>query len=403
MTSSDIAVVGAGPAGSAVAWRLARSGARVTLFDASHPREKPCGGGLTGRALAIVGDMLDGGIVDGVTVRGLRFGSGAAGAGRVATVPLGASATLVVVSRKALDQALLSSAVRAGARLVAERVTSVSVDGRRATVTTTAGRYSAAAVVGADGATSLVRRRLLEPFTPEQLSTATGYFVPGVSFDEAVIRSFGDPPGYLWSFPRPDHLAVGICAPSTCVRGVAGLRRIVLGWLEQARLPSGAGVRPYSWPIPSLGFNHFDRLRVAGDRWMLVGDAAGLVDPLTREGLFYALHSGVLAAEAWLADAATDAYAERLRDDVVPELARAAALQAGFFSSRFSDLLVEALDRSGAVRRIMGDLVAGRQSYGSLPWRLLSTFEMGLAWRLLRLFLRGMVDVTGRAPAIAVE
>ncbi len=393
MTRSDIAVVGAGPAGTAAAWRLARAGARVTVFDASHPREKPCGGGLTGRALEIVRDMLDGhATVSGVPVKAMRFSSGPPGAGREASVGLGGRHPLLVVARRVLDQALLQAALAEGARLVAERVTDVSCGAAGAAVTTRQGRYRADGVVGADGAASLVRRRVLAPFTREQFSIAAGFFVDGRSSDEIVIQSYGNPPGYLWSFPRPDHLAVGLCAPADRVRTSEDLRPLVRDWLSRSRLADGARLRPYCWPIPSLGYADFDQLRVARGRWMLVGDAAGLVDPLTREGLFYALRSGMLAADAWLAgDDPGARYTECVRDEIHPELARAAALQARFFSSGFCDLLVDALNRSEAVRGIMGDLVAGRQEYRSLRRRLLATLEVGLAVRLIQLQLRGMV------------
>jgi hypothetical protein len=82
---------------------------------------------------------------------------------------------------------------------------------------------------------------------------------------------------------------------------------------------------------------------------------------------------------------------DRLHAELLPELARAAALKAGFFTSHFTDLLVEALARSAKVRAIMTDLVAGQQPYATLRARLVGTFEVGLAWRLLKLQLRGMV------------
>jgi menaquinone-9 beta-reductase len=394
MRRFDIAVVGAGPAGSATACRLARAGARVALFDASHPREKPCGGGLTGRALTIVRGMLGDAPLDGVPIRGLQFGSGPAQAGRTAVVTLSGADMLVVVSRQSLDQALLASAMQAGALLVTERVSDLSIDADGVRLTTRGGRYLADGVVGADGATSLVRRRCLAPFSRSQFSVAAGYYVLGPSSDEVVIRSYDDPPGYLWSFPRRDHLAVGACAPGDRVRNADQLRPILRDWLEHALPSDGPRLRPYCWPIPSLGFRDLERLSVSGERWMLTGDAAGLVDPLTREGLYYALASGQLAADAWIEDRPPGSgYGERVRAAIQPELSRAAALQSRFFSSGFTDLLVEALQRSRAVREIMGDLVAGRQSYASLRRRLLGTFEVGLAWRLLQLQLRGMVGM----------
>ena len=124
---------------------------------------------------------------------------------------------------------------------------------------------------------------------------------------------------------------------------------------------------------------------------MLLGDAAGLVDPLTREGIYFAVRSAEIAA-ASLTEGAPDpaaAYVDRLRAELFSELERAAALKTGFFRPRFTCLLVEGLRRSEPVRRIMVDLIAGRQSYTGLRRRLVGTLEVGLAWQLLKLELRG--------------
>ena len=402
ITRFDVAVVGAGPAGTSAAWCLARSGARVALLDASHPREKPCGGGLTGRALAGLRPMLRLEELPRVLVQTMRFESGQVGtAARTSfgLIPEGHQGRspdtppLAVVSRLVLDLAMVGAATAAGARMIPERVRDIEIVDSGARMTTMAGEYGAEIVLGADGATSLVRRRLAVPFTRSQISVATGYFVPGASSSEVVIHCFGDPPGYLWSFPRSDHLAVGICAPGDRVVGVESLRAATRQWIEHADLPPRATLEPYSWPIPSLGRRDFGRPAATGPRWMLLGDAAGLVDPLTREGLYYAIRSGQLAAEAIaIARDPFAAYDERLADEVYPELERAAALGPGFFFPRFSDLLVSALDRSEAVRSVMVDLVAGRQPYRSLRRRLLGTLEAGLAWRLLRLHLAGLVS-----------
>jgi flavin-dependent dehydrogenase len=112
---------------------------------------------------------------------------------------------------------------------------------------------------------------------------------------------------------------------------------------------------------------------------MLLGDAAGLVDPLTREGIYYALLSGRKCAEAILRDTgrAGAIYEEELRQEVYPELARAAALTSGFFAPRFSQLLIDALRRHEGVRQVFVDLIAGRQPYRGLPLRLLRTGD----WR----------------------
>ena len=403
----EVAIVGAGPAGARAAYVLARGGARVTIFDPSHPREKPCGGGVTGRALALVGDALAG--PDGSTrwpsqvIRSARFsrlravGASASQvrgvAGIVDTSPWAVDSArvsldedaLMVTSRAAFDAALVDAAVRAGAVLERVRVRDVAIERGGVRLETDAGSRHAAVVLGADGANSLVRRRLSRAFRRDQLSIATGFFAHGVTSEEIVIELVSNPPGYIWSFPRPEHLAIGICGQADAGITAATLRAMTGDWIAATGIAAGARLEPYAWPIPSLSARDLERLDVAGPRWLLLGDAAGLVDPITREGIFFALASGQWAADAWLSGGGPDAYTARVRDEAAPELARAARLKAGFFRPAFTGLMMHALQQSPGIRRVMADLVAGRQSYAGLKSRLLGTFEWRLALRALRI------------------
>src|SRR6185436_3051512 len=200
-------------------------------------------------------------------------------------------------------------------------------------------------VIGADGANSLVRRRVAQPFSRRQLSIATGYFAHGVTSREIVIEFVADPPGYLWSFPRPDHLAIGICAQADAGVDADTLRRITAAWIEKTGLARGARLEPYSWPIPSLDAQDFRDAPLAGARWCLAGDAAGLVDPITREGIYFALLSAQWAAETLAEQSDLDVYADRVRRTIVPELAHAARLRSLFFTPRFIGLMMSALQQ----------------------------------------------------------
>ena len=357
-------------------------GVRVALFDGSHPREKPCGGGVTGRALSLVSAVPAIATLPRVRIDSARFEF----VDRPdAIVSLGRPAgdALAVASRRAFDSALLAAAADAGAGLIAERVLDVRVAPSGVEFETATARYRAAKVLGADGATSLVRRRLATPFPRSQISIATGVFAHGLSTTEIVIRFTTNPPGYGWSFPRPDHLAIEICAQAN-LTDVTTLRRLVDDWLDQRPVGPAVSLERYSWPIPSLDAAAVDRERPAGDRWMLLGDAAGLVDPITREGIYFALRSAELAASAIVGKGSPGAvYAAALGDDIYAELRRAAQFKRAFFRPRFLRLLHDALGQSTAVRAVMADLVAGRQPYRGLRRRLLATMELGLAWRLL--------------------
>jgi geranylgeranyl reductase family protein len=386
MPTYDVAIAGAGPAGAWAAFRLARAGARVAIVDGSHPREKPCGGGVTGRALDLVRDnrrfRQDSTPGDRHLcfrdVHQARFEQD----GLSRAVPL-APGALVVMSRAVFDGALLDCARDAGAELIPERVADVSVSPDRASLRTPRRTVHASWLIGADGAAGVTRRKLWRPFRRDQISIATGFFARDVTSSEIVVRFTDVPPGYAWSFPRPDHLAIGVCAQADG-SSATDLKAWTRNWIEASGLARGAAaLDPYSWPIPSLGHEDIDRERPSGPRWMIIGDAAGLVDSITREGIFFALQSADAAADAILTRAdPAPRYHDELRRHVYPELRRAARLKAGFFEPRFLRMLVGALERP-PIAAIMADLIAGRQSYHGLRTRLLRTLEVRLAWRFI--------------------
>src|SRR6478672_5260094 len=208
----DVAIVGAGPAGSRAAWRLARAGARVALFDGSHPREKPCGGGLTGRALDIIRDAVDPLTLVGVRIDEATFEHRAQTVAMPLPAAPGGSPGLTVMSRRVFDEALLTAAVDAGVQLIPARAGRISRQPAGWTVASRDHAISADWLIGADGPNSFVRRTVGTPFARQDLSIATGFYVHGRTASKISVAFEDQPAGYLWSFPRPDHLAVGVCA-----------------------------------------------------------------------------------------------------------------------------------------------------------------------------------------------
>ena len=380
MAQFDAALVGGGPAGAWAAYLLAAGGARVAIVDGSHPREKPCGGGLTGRALEIVrpSGALDS--LPSVSIRGASFEYDRRRT-HIDLEPRGDSPELVVAARREIDGRLLDAAIRRGATHVPGRAIGITRTSGGWQVDTSCGAIACGWLLGADGANSLVRRRVFRPFRRIDLSIAAGYFIPGVTAREILLSLEASPAGYVWSFPRPDHVAVGICAQAD-ESTASVLKSRIDEWLP-ARVAPGAEPIRYGWPIPSLGERALAEERSAGDRWMLLGDAAGLVDPITREGIFFALRSGELAARSVLTGTdPASSYSERVADEIHPELRRAARLKARFYRPRFMQLLIVALERSAPIRGVMADLIAGRQTYRGLRRRLLRTLELRLMLEL---------------------
>jgi flavin-dependent dehydrogenase len=357
-----IAVVGAGPGGCLAALHLARDGADVTVFDHSHPREKPCGGGLTAKALALLPPAPDDDPLPARRVEECAFESGDGEGVRVGLRP-----TVAVAARRDLDAWLLRRACAAGARHVAERVVLVDRAGLLRTGAGSEHRFDV--IVGADGASSLVRRTFLSPVPAERLMMAAGWFARGTS--SMLIRFTPGLPGYLWLFPRPDHVGVGICAPLGATPTRDMLRRLEH---EAARhfpalVDDEAG--RYAHTIPSPSGDPRSILEIGGERHALVGDAAGLADPITGEGIYYALRSGRELAATLREAGSPRAYPERVLEACGRELLLAARLRDRFYAPGFARRMVRYAARSGAIREVLADLVLGEQGYRSLKRRLI--------------------------------
>ena len=357
-----VAIVGAGPAGALAARRLAEGGVQVHVFDASHPREKPCGGGITGKALALLPPAPTGDPLPARRVATCRFDSGTG-----ETVDVDLDRPVAIAARSELDAWLLRRARDAGASHVAERVVKVGLDGR---VGTAGGCHECFdVIVGADGASSLVRRTFLRATPPERLTMAVGWFARGDS--EMLVRFTPGLEGYLWLFPRVDHVGVGLCAPLRAVPTRALVSRLEgEALLAFPALLEEEGGR-YAHTIPSPSPDPASIREIAGPGWALVGDAAALADPITGEGIYYALRSGALLAESLLRDGSPARYPERALEDFGRDLLKAAALRARFYAPGFAARMIRYARHSASIRRVLGDLVLGDQGYVGLKRRLL--------------------------------
>jgi flavin-dependent dehydrogenase len=357
-----VAVVGGGPAGSLLAFLLARDGASVALFDASHPCEKPCGGGITAKALALLPEAPASDPLPARRIDRCRLESGD-GEG----VELALASPVAVAARRDLDSWLLRRATGAGTRHVAARVIAVA----QGEVRTDTGHPEAFdVVVGADGAGSLVRRTFLAPTPPERLFMATGWFAPGTA--PMTVRFTPGLAGYSWLFPRPDHVGVGICAPLRVVPTrdlLARLERLVARSFPA--LHPGADSGRYAHTIPHPSADPGCLLEIAGPRWALVGDAAALADPITGEGIYYALRSARVLAEVLRVDGSPARYPAAVLETFGRELLKAAAVCDRFYAPGFTRRMIAYSVRSAAVRRILAELVLGNQGYVGLRRRLL--------------------------------
>jgi flavin-dependent dehydrogenase len=219
-------------------------------------------------------------------------------------------------------------------------------------------------------------RNLGTELTPGDAMTALGYFVPAER-NQIDIQFFAGLAGYIWVFPRCGHLSVGICGKEPA----ASLRARLERYMEEQGI-SKAGATYYGHVLPSLEPQAWKQNRVAGDGWMAVGDAAGLVDPITGEGLYYALRSADLAAQAIIAESQSS-YSISLQQDILEDLEFASRLAEHFFHGSFlwgsvTSRMVQFTRLSPTFRSLMQDLFAGTQTYLGLRDRVFGNLNKSL-------------------------
>ena len=339
---ADVAVIGAGPAGSIAALVLARAGARVALVDkAEFPRDKACGDLVGPRGVQVLDDL------------GVRL-AGADPVGDMRVVgPTGRSVLLpcrggrtypghgFALARAELDQALRTAAVDAGSVARTARAAAPLLDGGRLAGFELSDGTSVRAdvVIGADGATSRLAAtaglvdpsRVLWGFALRSYVDASVDLPTIVLWDEARWRGF---PGYGWVFPGPGGRAnlgvgVGVLGDRTAAGHAARSLDAFVGVLHRV------GLLDQAVPLPAERLGGWLKMGMVGTvpargRVLLVGDAAGLVNPLQGEGISEALASGRAAAEAVIAcpDAPADHYCAFLADRYAGFHAANAAIQA---------------------------------------------------------------------------
>jgi geranylgeranyl reductase family protein len=305
----DVAIVGAGPAGSVAAHRLAAAGASVLLVDkAVFPRDKPCGGGVTGRAVRLLPFSIES-VVEDVVDRlecSLAYGSRFE---RQARAPLA-----YMTQRVRLDHFLANKAAEAGAdvrdgvKVADVRADALSVDGKE---------IAARIVIGADGCNGSAAKMLgLAQEVVYGVALEANYphesrFAHAMTLDIAAVRG-----GYGWVFPKGDHVNVGVGGDeSEGPKLRAHLRRCC----EAHGIDPDAArdARGYRLPMRRPG-SELTRGTAA-----VIGDAAGLVDPFSGDGMYEAFLSAQLVTEAALAVLAGSAaglepYADAVERRITP-------------------------------------------------------------------------------------
>jgi flavin-dependent dehydrogenase len=329
------------------------------LLDPRAPWEKPCGGGLTAAALRHTPELEDLGH-ESQTIHEVQV---VAPSGVSAVIPL--RQPYRVVSRLTLSQWGLKRAQAAGACFQSAAVQSAERTHEGWLIADAAGRVQwARRLIAADGAASRLRGSLAPRLRPELVPARVAYPRLGSPAGRAVFLLLPSTEGYVWDFPRPGHHSVGVAVPPGTFR-----RGPLDEAIDQYRLAEAGDAEPSDYRGAVIATSLWASGRFAhlgGPNYALLGDAAGLADPATGEGIDYALRSATLAAQVYDEHLGFARYPAAARAAFRAEMRRARVIRRWLYRPGVADQLVSRARRSPRMALLLMALVDAINEHGSL-------------------------------------
>ena len=363
----DVIVVGAGPAGATLAYELAKKGIRVLLLEKEKlPRYKCCAGGITTRATRLLDFDISEAVEDVVYKVSISYNFGNPYTGHH-NQPL-----IYTVMRDVFDYLLVKRAQQFGAVLIdGQEVTQIQTNADWVEISTADSLFHSRVVAGADGAYSIVARESGMSRNIKYIAALESeVIVPEEELAKRKSRVELDlgciPGGYAWVFPKRNHLSIGA---GCLVPKAKDLNRRYQEFLSSLSISNYTIARTSSHLIPMCG----RRAIVSQDKTLLLGDAAGLADPLTGEGICHAIQSAQLAApviENSLLQGKIELqdYQQAVDEKIMSELSVARTLSRIFV--RFPHLVFRMLKPDGRAWRGYCSLLRGEVNYAIIKENL---------------------------------
>lgn len=361
----DIAIIGGGPSGAHLGYLLAKNGIYPMIFDHSHPREKPCGGGISAFALEkfslfreipkelLPEDEYEGEIIspDGISVM------------------VKGEKPSWTLSRLYFDKFILDKAIDNGSKLIAEQVIDVKLKDNIWEIRTKKGTYKAKMIVGADGVDSIIRKKLLGPIPKQNIGVCYGCFAISKNKEIPRVKFLKKGQGYAWCFPRRDHLSIGVGLESSDSKKIKKLfEEFISSYYPNIEVKSRWGAK-----IPHIKNPDFYSMPCAGENWILIGDAAGHVDPITGDGITYALWSAELASKAIINDDPSS-FDQLWRREYGENLIAGCKMRDTFYNPNLLELSLKIATKSKTLSNVLYNIMQSQQYYRKLFRKTIKIF-----------------------------
>jgi geranylgeranyl reductase family protein len=357
-----VGIVGAGIGGSYLAYLLSKRGIDTVIFDPRAPHEKLCGGGVTPKAMTLF-PLLKELPCPRNEVRHIRIVSPNS---RAAALDL--EKPLTIFNRMDLDSSLLNMATNLGAHFREESVHGFIREEKFWRIFTDRGEYEAEILVGADGAISRTGRMLAGILPGKHDCFVALECFLDTTGDIATFAFFSDFKGYIWEFPRVDRTGVGIMCRYEKAQDISMLKDMISHYIDihfvshQKRFSFRGAVIPV---FPSYNFHN---KRICSDNWALIGDAASFVDPISGEGIYYALYSADILASC-ITEGKLSEYQRICKERIGGVLLEASRSYQYLYRNEFIGTMVAFAEKSKNIRGTISNMITGDIKYVSYQWR----------------------------------
>jgi len=350
-----VAIVGAGVGGCYLSYLLARNGVDTIVFDFRAPYDKLCAGGISYKAMAKFPVLEELSCPRNVVWKSAIITP----KDRVTVIDL--EKPLTIFKRRDLNSSLLKKAQESGASFRKERVRSFTGEGNHWRLVTEIGEYRAENLVGAGGALSRARKKLQGPVSRGDYFLAFQCFLD-VQRDFVAFKFFPDLEGYLWAFPRVDSLAVGIVSKNCTRKRCSEMKERLFCYIERHYPGQTKGISIRGAYIPFFSPEDFHEQSICSKNWALIGDAARFVDPISGEGMYYAMYSAEILA-ACIRENNLPLYQRLCKKQFGRNLLKASQGFDYIYQTGFIEAMAVLAENSTAIRQIISEMIVGNINY----------------------------------------